>query len=261
MTKSQPVHAPGVQGALSSLDAKTVCVFSDLHLFCKRSEAGERMEAIHKAMERADLCVLNGDIFDFRWTIFRGIEETVPHAIAWLERFMAHHKGCHFHYVGGNHDAVTPFVTRMELLANRTPHLTYHPHFVKLGQSVFLHGDVVHYAAFDDDFEERFRARWRKDRKKGKVQGWFYDRGVEYGVHRWVHRAAFPPRVVAKRVTSYLREKGLGPNSGTTDVYLGHTHVAIADYVYQGMRFHNTGAPMPGLEFRPMTITVSVERD
>jgi UDP-2,3-diacylglucosamine hydrolase len=254
------LQAAGFQDPMSDRETKTVCVFSDLHVFCRRSEAAERMGAVHEAMEGADLCVLNGDIFDFRWTVFEGVEETVPHAIAWLEEFMARYSGRRFHYILGNHDAVGPFIDRIETLAHQTPELTCHPLGVKLDQSVFLHGDVAHYAMSKDHFEGDFRAKWRGDRKKGRAQNWLYDRGFDYGVHRWVHRTAFPPRVVAKRVANYLREKGLGPDTGTTDVYLGHTHIALSDYEYEGLRFHNTGAPMPGLEFRPMTITLTEER-
>jgi UDP-2,3-diacylglucosamine hydrolase len=244
---------------MSDPETKTLCVFSDLHLFCGRSQAAKRMGTVYEAMEHADVCVLNGDIFDFRWTMFAGIEETVPHAIAWLEEFMARYSGRRFHYVLGNHDAVGPFIDRIEHLALQTPQLTYHRLGVKLDQAVFLHGDVATYAMSKKHFEGRFRAKWRRDRKKGRAQNWIYDRAFDYGAHRWVHRA-LPPRLVARRVARYLREKGLGPDTGTTDVYLGHTHRAFSDYEYRGLRFHNTGAPMPGLEFRPITITLTEER-
>lgn len=241
-------------------ERKTVCVFSDLHVFCRRSEAAARMGVVDKAMDGADLCVLNGDIFDFRWTRFAGIEETVPHAIAWLEAFMARYEGRHFHYVLGNHDAVGPFLDAIESFAQRTPELTCHLFGVKLGQSVFLHGDVAHYEMSKAFFERVYRAKWRRDRKKGPVSNWLYDRGYDWGVHQLAHRAAFPPRLVAKRVTRYLREKGLGSETGTTDVFLGHTHLALSNYGYEDLRFHNTGASMPGIEFWPMRVSISVDR-
>lgn len=245
---------------MSDRHTQTVCVFSDLHVFCRRSEAAECMGAIHGAMARADLCVLNGDIFDFRWTVFAGVEETVPHALAWLEAFMAHYPGRRFHYVLGNHDAAGPFVEGLVAMARQTPELACHTFGVRLGSAVFLHGDVAHYAMPKEHFEGYFRTRWRHDRKKGSAPNWVHDRGYEYGLHRWVHRTAFPPRVVAKRVLKYLREKGVGPEAGATDVYLGHTHLALSGYEYEGLRFHNTGAAMPGIEFRPMTITLETER-
>ena len=40
---------------------------SDLHLFSRRSRAGDYLPAIHRAADEADLFVLAGDIFDYKW--------------------------------------------------------------------------------------------------------------------------------------------------------------------------------------------------
>ena len=45
------------------------CFFvSDLHLFANRSNAHRYLEEIARAASRAEVFVLGGDIFDFRWS-------------------------------------------------------------------------------------------------------------------------------------------------------------------------------------------------
>ncbi|MBX3438851.1 MAG: hypothetical protein KF861_15270, partial [Planctomycetaceae bacterium] len=60
------------------------CFVSDLHLFANRSRADRYLEAIERAADAADLCILGGDIFDFRWSTLPSTEATVESAVAWL---------------------------------------------------------------------------------------------------------------------------------------------------------------------------------
>ena len=56
--------------------------------------------------------------------------------------------------------------------------------------------------------------------------------------------AVYPKRIVARRILSYLRDIGQGPESGIQHVYFGHTHRAVNGYVHRGVVFHNGGAPI-----------------
>jgi UDP-2,3-diacylglucosamine hydrolase len=60
---------------------------------------------------------------------------------------------------------------------------------------------------------------------------------------------------VAERLVHYLDHVGHGRDSGVTDVYYGHTHVAVRDFRYEGISFHNSGAPMPRLGFSILRAT------
>ena len=53
------------------------CVVSDLHLFCKRSEARLHLEALEQAISESDTCVLNGDIIDNPYRRLQPEDESV----------------------------------------------------------------------------------------------------------------------------------------------------------------------------------------
>lgn len=224
------------------------CVVSDLHLFCKRSEAHLHADAFEEAVSESDRCVLNGDIIDFRWSVFESEERTVREAIAWLKGLVSRHPHCQFHYVFGNHDSVRSFIDKVEALAARTPNLSCHHDLLRLNSTVFLHGDVADRKVTQAEFQAARRV-WHFDRKRGRLVNRVYDVAFWLGAHRAVPRIVFPRRAVAERLVHYLEDVGHGRDSGVTDVYYGHTHVAVRGYFYDGMYFHNGGAPMPKLGF------------
>ena len=236
---------------------QTVCVVSDLHLFCRRSRVHLHMEHLQQAIGDADFLILNGDTFDFRWTTMDTIEETVHEAIRWLDEIAMRHPHCHIHYVVGNHDNVMAFVRALDEYAAIRPNVSWHPHYVRLGNALFLHGDVADRRMNSHQLTKK-REKWHDDSKKAKLFHRVYDVAFALRVHKAVHHVAFPSTVVAKRLMHYLESIGEGPDSGTEDVYFGHTHLALSDYEHKGVRFHNSGAPMPGLEFKILKVPVNV---
>ena len=71
-------------------------VLSDLHLFTSRSD-GERWEDdIAGAAGEGDFLVLNGDIFDFRWSTLPSVDATLDAAVAWLDRWLVEFPRCRF---------------------------------------------------------------------------------------------------------------------------------------------------------------------
>ena len=233
---------------------KNVCAVSDLHLFCKRSEAHLHTDALHAAIAEAQICVLNGDIFDFRWSVFDSVERTVEEAIGWLDEVIAQHPHCHFHYVFGNHDSVKLFIDTLDGYAARTARITCHHDLFRLNTSVFLHGDVAGRKMTQAEFEAARRV-WQFDRKRGKLVNRVYDLAFWVGAHRAIPRLVFPHEVVAERLVHYLDAVGQGRDAGVTDVYYGHTHVAVRGFHYEGLCFHNSGAPMPKLGFSILRAT------
>jgi hypothetical protein len=55
-------------------------VVSDLHLFARRSRGMTCFESLRGELESVDVLVLNGDIFDFRWSVLPDHQATQ----AWL---------------------------------------------------------------------------------------------------------------------------------------------------------------------------------
>lgn len=242
-------HAPERAGVQS------VCVVSDLHLFCRRSRAPRHLDAMHTAIGDSDLCVLNGDIFDFRWTTLDTIEDTVREAIHWLEGVLGRHPHTQFHFVLGNHDNVKLFLEAIEPFAGHTPNFFLHPHHLRLGNALFLHGDVANRQMTGSGLV-RYRAGWHDGTKKGRLVNRSYDAAFALRIHKLVHWLAFPPRLVAKRLLYYMEDVGHGPDAGVEAVFFGHTHLVLSGYEHGGVRFYNCGAPMPGLTFKIFKTTV-----
>ena len=218
-------------------------VLSDLHLFTERTLARDWEPALDQAAADADLVVFNGDIFDFRWTPSPTPGASVADALRWVGVRVAAHPDCRFVYVLGNHDALLPFAEGLSAMAIRHPNLTWVPSHVRIGSSLFLHGDLP--------------LRWLRAglprrqlppsvRPWGGAAGWLYGVAVGLGLHgsgRW----AYPRRRSARRILRSIEDADGGIAPGLTDVYFGHTHAPFTRYRYRGLTFHNTGSAIRGL--------------
>lgn len=231
---------------------------SDLHLFAQRSQGEDHLSAIQKLSQNADTFVLGGDIFDFQWTTLRTIDATIAAAADWLQRLAEGSPNCQFHLLLGNHDHHDEFVAHLRLLEQAHANLSWHPYYLRLGDSLFLHGDAADGDATHTTLEES-RRRHRK-RKRGVTANWLYDMFVRAGLHRPVPVLVYPKRRTARRLLAYLDEIGHGRASGVAHVYFGHTHRALNGYQYGGVAFHNGGAPMQGVDFRIVPARVSTRR-
>lgn len=222
---------------------------SDLHLFCRRFHGEFYWQKALLAVQSARVFVLGGDIFDFRWTTMSTIEETAGEAIRMLRTLVSRNRECSFHFILGNHDHHDAFLTRLQQLELEELRLSVHPYFLRLGTSVFLHGDVAT-ARMDHESLVRKRAGWLHVRRQGRVMNRLYDVAVVVRAHTLVYRTAYPTHAVVRRLIAYLDRIGHGPQTGVTDVYFGHTHLPLSDFPHDGVRFHNCGAPLKGCTFR-----------
>ena len=231
---------------------------SDLHLFCRRFDGERFWNRLFDIGKRAAAVVLGGDIFDFRWTTLPTIADSADEAIRRLASLVETNRQCEFHYLLGNHDHHELFVPPLERLARDESNLSFHPYYLRLGNRLFLHGDVATRAMRADELEKE-RRRWLRVRKQGRVANWAYDWSVRVSLHRLVYRVAYPRQAVARRILVYLEQIEQGPDTGVTDVYFGHTHLAMSHFERDGIRFHNCGAPVRNCEFRILEEMVSVE--
>lgn len=227
----------------------TCYVVSDLHLFSQRTLGHHYFAEIRGLAAQADHFVLAGDIFDFHWTTLNSIPETVAAASVWLEDLVRDNPGCRFHYLLGNHDNHGLFVQRLDGLGQTAANFAWHPYLLRLGDSVFLHGDAAN-PGMTPDRLPLYRRRWSNAHKRTPMQNRIYDAVTRANLHKAAIRVAAPPRPVARRLLTYLDSMGYDAGSGVQDVYFGHTHRAMDDYCYRGVRFHNCGAPLPGLKFQ-----------
>jgi len=223
---------------------------SDLHLYSRRSQGLLHGSALHKAAARAGTFILGGDIFDFRWSTFGSSEATTRQALRWLDDLVASHRQCDFHFVLGNHDCNGRFVAALSQYALDRPNLTVHPYVLRLDTNVFLHGDAADHPAMCEQRLIRRREHWSRDERRGQVRNALYDLAVSARLHCLAGQVIHPPQRVVRRIVGYLDRVRLGPEQGAEHVYFGHTHDALEGYRYQGVTFHNPGAPIPGLRFR-----------
>jgi UDP-2,3-diacylglucosamine hydrolase len=222
---------------------------SDLHLFSRRSQAAKYHDLLHAAAREAETFVLGGDIFDFRWSTHKSPAQSVDAAIRWLEELIGPHTTCQFHFVLGNHDCNRRFVERLDALAAGLPNLAWYDDYVRIGHSLFLHGDVADANTTAATLALR-RSKWHHDERRGAVRNLMYDLVVHARLHKLAGHLANPQSRVAARILCYLEEIGHGPKSGLRHVYFGHTHVPMSHFQFGGLMFHNGGAPIKGLKFR-----------
>ena len=64
-----------------------VLVVSDLHLFARRSDGLNQIGSLRERLLETDVLVLNGDIFDFRWSTHSEHAHSIREAIQWLREF------------------------------------------------------------------------------------------------------------------------------------------------------------------------------
>ncbi|MCA9268121.1 MAG: metallophosphoesterase [Planctomycetales bacterium] len=230
--------------------AKTYFV-ADLHLFAQRSQGHAHLRSMRQLAAQAETFVLGGDIFDFRWSTLGSSAATVAAASAWLTDLTKAAPRCQFHMLLGNHDHHDPFIDALEGLCNRQENLSWHPYFVRMGDSFFLHGDAADRDGTEASLTNaRQQAQGHTHRTRGRAASWLYDVAIHAGLHRPVPVFAYPKRRTARRLLSYMNEVGHGPETGVEHVYFGHTHRPMSNYRYRGVKFHNGGAPIKGVGFR-----------
>jgi UDP-2,3-diacylglucosamine hydrolase len=113
-----------------------------------------------------DVLVLNGDIFDFRWSTLDSTETTISAAMQWLSALLELYADMRVVYVLGNHDCLPEFEQRLRSLSQAEPRLEVHPYFAFVGDALFLHGDCANGCVSRAELD-RYRERWRKGDRFG----------------------------------------------------------------------------------------------
>ena len=233
------------------------CYFvSDLHLLANRSHGHHHYGGIVSRAKRATHFVFGGDTFDFRWATTRTLGEAYDAAGDWLADLASQCPECRFHLILGNHDYHQGFIDRVVELDGQLHNLAWHRFYFRLGNTVFLHGDVADRPTTAEMLVER-REREMKHKKKGRIASGLYDLVVAARLHKPLPKLAFRKWLVARRILTYLDDIGEGPVDGVRHVYFGHTHSAMSGYHYGGVQFHNPGTPIKGMKFRILEADVA----
>ena len=227
-------------------------VVSDLHMFSSRSTVGKRMDEIHQAAEKSAVFVFNGDTFDFRWSRLGEASATSSAAIEWIANLAARHPHCQFHFVLGNHDANYKFQRALARLCNLGRNLDWSAYYLRLGDKIFLHGDVT-LRDMDVRGLAEMRRAWQNHSGLPKALAHGYGAINRLGIDKAVC-SFHPRRRMARRILYYLRH--VEPFDAVNHVYFGHTHTRFEDYFHEGIQFHNSGAYLRGFRSRPLKFAV-----
>lgn len=239
---SLPVSAPTSRRRLR--------LVSDLHLFSRRSRAQALLPRMHRAAAEADLFVLAGDTFDYKWAHHPCPDSFAAHARDWLLDLAGPRPSCRFQFLLGNHDHHPALMKRLAELAGELPNFSWDPWFLRHRDAVFLHGDVANGYRTSEALA-KYRQRCENHRfRPGAVRNTIYEVAIAARIHNGFSRLYYPAHRVAERITRYLQHIGHCAESGTRDVFFGHTHRQMNGYRHAGMRFHNPGAPIKGTPFR-----------
>jgi len=231
-------------------------VVSDLHLFAQRSTGLERMQSLIPRLSKTDLLVLNGDIFDFRWSTRSDHPHSIRDAVTWLGELMASAEQCQIHYVLGNHDCLTEFIPELARLATGSPNFNWHQYSVQLDDALFLHGDCTH-SRMDQRALEKYREHWSRDGKRHGPATTAYEMADRLGMTRLVHHLQFPRKRTLRRLTHHLDLTNQNWRKSIQHCYFGHTHDPFSDIAHEGVLFHNTGSAIRGMSFNPISFTVN----
>jgi hypothetical protein len=121
---------------------------------------------------------------------------------------------------------------------------------------LFVHGDVANSRMT----EARLHASRERFAKHAPPAAWMhfaYDFSVATRLHVLVAKLWYPDAIVLNRIMRYVRALDAGSSEGGRNVYFGHTHRALVNRLWEGRRFHNGGAPIPGLPFQILKADLS----
>jgi UDP-2,3-diacylglucosamine hydrolase len=225
-------------------------VISDLHMFTKWTSVDKYMCDIRKAAGKADFFVFNGDIFDFRWSTLGSASKTAEFAIKWFHDICREFPKCTFVYILGNHDAHCAILEPLAEFSDKQNNFIWHNSFIKIGSSLFMHGDLIFAMRTTSPFK---REKYKRRNPVRSVIRKTYHRVIKMGAHNLVSRLHAKERC-AKYVLQVLEKGHSHKLEGVTDIYIGHTHVGFSDYKYLGYSFHNSGSAVHDLHCNMMRV-------
>jgi UDP-2,3-diacylglucosamine hydrolase len=221
---------------------------SDLHLFSHHSRPKLYLKHIEETAADAGVFILNGDIFDFKWSEHGVFSSSVTAAMLFLGELLESAPNCQFRITLGNHDAVPVYMDALEELSAVHANLEWHEFACRVGDRIFLHGDVIH-AGSTNEALRRFRSKLQRP-----ANGHVLQRFAHSAVHRSrVSRMALhmvPKRILAARILAYLENENWLNGNKIRHIYFGHTHNYFEDFEYRGYSFHNCGSATHGSRLR-----------
>ena len=225
-------------------------VISDLHLLAPWSAADDHLDEMYAAARRSDFFILNGDIFDFRWSALSSARRSVNAAIDWLRAFTAAAPQCRLFYILGNHDNLHGLAERLDALKLERENFDWRRSHLRIGDAMFTHGDLLFRSGTSDPFHRSLLPAI-ENKHRALSRAYHFLHGMR--IHR-LNASFYGEERCVRRVSRSLSRSGNGHMDGIADVYFGHVHMAFTDIAHDGLNFHNTGSVIQGLPWHMLEV-------
>ena len=234
-----------MQEGKSSISRASGYVVSDLHIFTEWTSIDSYIEEIRSAAAKSDFFVLNGDIFDFKWSTLPTSQKTVEQAVKWLKNICQSAPDCSFYYILGNHDAHIKMPPALQNLKKQVKNFNWSATHFFIGSYLFLHGDLLFTLKKKSPFS-RPPEKYLKSEPKHRILSKGYNIAIGMGAHRFV-TSMMNTRQCASYSYAVLKKHSISEMKVTTDVFLGHTHASFSNFKFKDLIFHNTGSAVADL--------------
>lgn len=234
------LHSPQI---IEPANVKGGVFVSDLHLFSPRSDACQIRKQLSLVTCHEQCIVLGGDIFDFRWSDKGGHLATLRAAHSWLYDLLESTGDTQIVFLPGNHDCHPEFLAQLSELADEVPRFTWFDHHVQIGDSLFLHGDILD-ARNNVRGLPAYRSKFHHATPQPRIAHRTYDMAVGMRIHKLVPRVRHHPLLTVQRLWSHIQHLPLSQQRKVARVYFGHTHVPIHGLRWKEIQFFNPGAAL-----------------
>lgn len=239
---------------------KNGLIISDTHFFAKRSRNVLLEEKLFSKLKDTDFLVLNGDIFDFRWSQYPSLRESVDHAHAWIVQILESFKKLKIIYILGNHDYSHLFIEGLNHLKKEYAGFNFFKYFAYTENCLFLHGDCVnHFTSFEA--HQEYRNRWANGKRWLSIMEIGYETLDFFHLPRLIHTVKYAKQHVAKRILHFIQLLPEDNLSQIKNIYFGHTHLPMESFLWDHHVFANSGSTIKGFQWRiiPFTLKESSE--
>ncbi|WP_153556377.1 metallophosphoesterase [Roseimaritima sediminicola] len=229
------------------------CFVSDLHCFSARSMVHQHEWLINRVIQRSDVCVWGGDLFDFRWSQVGHEGESIDAALRWLQRYYERYPEKQFVFLNGNHDAHGRFRERLDEWSEGRERFRSGLDALVADDTLFLHGDVIEGTGSDQCFA-RYRRTWQDKPTAHPRASRLYDAAVSVRLHQAVAMTAHRRRRTCLRLDRWLHRQEAPWSDSIRRVVFGHTHRALNRFLFKGKEFYNAGAAIRHVNFQPIEL-------
>ncbi|TWT76400.1 UDP-2,3-diacylglucosamine hydrolase [Planctomycetes bacterium CA13] len=230
-----------------------VLFVSDLHLMSTRSTAEEHEYLIESFIERADLVVWGGDLFDFRWSRLHHESDAVAYSMDYLKSWQTRFPSQRFAFLCGNHDAAPKFLAELKEYAASESNFLFAGDVLRIGDTVMLHGDQIEGRGQIARFE-LYRQKWADKKRAALWRFAPYDAIVASRAHKVAAAMAHRNKMAVKKLSRFLDLHDLNYANGVRRVVFGHTHRVVKGYELNRMQFFSGGAAIRHVPFHPIEV-------